>query len=157
MKSIKGEMVMDRELNGIVVEIFSLVILLIIAVPLCVRASSNYQEKKDKMYVGNHASVEINNLESVKKVIVSSEDKQDISIYLMLKISKFDDEYVIYLDDKIFRLSDMEYTEDSDYRYYNLGLYAISGKRTFDFKIAVLDRSYYNETISYSFYTKGLF
>ena len=64
---------------------------------------------------------------------------------------------MIYLDDKIFRLSDMEYTEDSEYRYYNLGLYAIPGKRTFDFKIAVLDRSYYNETISYSFYTKGLF
>ena len=106
MKSIKGEMVMDRELKGIVVEIFSLVILLIIAVPLCVRASSNYQEKKDKMYVGNHANVDINNLGSVKKVIVSSEDRQDISIYLMLKISKFDDEYVIYLDDKIFRLSD---------------------------------------------------
>ena len=75
----------------------------------------------------------------------------------MLKISKFDDEYIVYLDDQIFDLKDLEYTEDNDNYYYNLGLYSIKGKRTFNFKIAVKDKSYYNETISYSFYTKGLF
>ena len=68
-----------------------------------------------------------------------------------------DDEYVIYLDDKIFNLGDLEYSFDGEYRHYNLGLYLISSKRNFDFRIAVRDKSYYNETITYSFYTRGIF
>lgn len=148
---------MDKELKGIVGEIIALIILMIIAIPICVKASSDYQAKKDKMVIGNHASVDISNLGEIKKITVNSENNQDISIYLMLKISKFDDEYIIDLDDKIFDLKDLEYTEDKDNYYYNLGLYTIKGKRTFNFKIAVKDKSYYKETISYSFYTKGLF
>lgn len=148
---------MDKELKGIVGEIIALIILMIIAIPICVKASNDYQAKKDKMVIGNHASVDISNLGEIKKITVNSENNQDISVYLMLKISKFDDEYIIDLDDQIFNLNDLEYTEDNDNRYYNLGLYAIKGKRTFNFKIAVKDKSYYNETISYSFYTKGLF
>ena len=130
---------------------------MIIAIPICVKASSDYQSKKDKMIIGNHASVDISNRGEIKKVTVNSENNKDISVYLILKISKFDDEYIVYLDDQIFDLKDLEYTEDNDNYYYNLGLYPIKRKRTFDFRITVKDKSYYKETISYSFYTKGLF
>lgn len=148
---------MDKELKGIVGEIIALIILMIIAIPICVKASSDYQTKKDKMIIGNHASVDISNLGEIKKVTVNSDNNKDISVYLILKISKFDDEYIVYLDDQIFDLKDLEYTEDNDNYYYNLGLYSTKEKRTFDFRITVKDKSYYNETISYSFYTKGLF
>lgn len=148
---------MDKELKGIVGEIIALIILMIIAIPICVKASSDYQAKKDKMIIGNHASVDISNRGEIKKVTVNSDNNKDISVYLILKISKFDDEYIVYLDDKIFDLKDLEYTEDNDNYYYNLGLYPIKRKRTFDFRITVKDKSYYKETISYSFYTKGLF
>ncbi len=148
---------MDKELKGIVGEIIALIILMIIAIPICVKASSDYQTKKDKMIIGNHASVDISNRGEIKKVTVNSDNNKDISVYLILKISKFDDEYIVYLDDQIFDLKDLEYTEDNDNYYYNLGLYPIKRKRTFDFRITVKDKSYYKETISYSFYTKGLF
>lgn len=148
---------MDKELKGIVGEIIILITLMIIAIPICVKASSDYQAKKDKMIIGNHASVDISNRGEIKKVTVNSENNKDISVYLILKISKFDDEYIVYLDDQIFDLKDLEYTEDNDNYYYNLGLYPIKRKRTFDFRITVKDKSYYKETISYSFYTKGLF
>lgn len=148
---------MDKELKGIVGEIIILITLMIIAIPICVKASSDYQAKKDKMIIGNHASVDISNRGEIKKVTVNSDNNKDISVYLILKISKFDDEYIVYLDDQIFDLKDLEYTEDNDNYYYNLGLYPIKRKRTFDFRITVKDKSYYKETISYSFYTKGLF
>ena len=148
---------MDKELKGIVGEIVILITLMIRAIPICVKASSDYQAKKDKMIIGNHASVDISNRGEIKKVTVNSENNKDISVYLILKISKFDDEYIVYLDDQIFDLKDLENKKDNDNYYYNLGLYSIKGKRTFNFKIAVKDKSYYNETISYSFYTKGLF
>lgn len=148
---------MDKDMKGILGEIFVLVLFLVIAVPLCVKASSDYRENLDKMNVGSRASVDISNYGEIKKVMVSSDRSQKMSVYLILKISSFDDEYVIYLDDKIFNLGDLEYSFDGEYRHYNLGLYPISGKRNFDFRIAVRDRSYYNETITYSFYTKGIF
>ena len=133
---------MDKELKEIVGEIIALIILMIIAIPICVKASSDYQAKKDKMVIGNHASVDISNLGEIKKITVNSENNQDISVYLMLKISKFDDEYIIDLDDKIFDLKDLEYTEDNDNYYYNLGLYTIKGKRTFNFKINKFSKEY---------------
>ncbi len=148
---------MDKELKGLIIEIVTIVILLIIAIPLCVKASTKYQEKKNKMFIGSHASVDISNRGEIKKVTIKSEENQKISVYLMLKISKFDDEYIVYLDDSVFDLNQLEYTEDEENRYYNLGLYTLKDKRTFDFRIVVKDRSYYNETISYSFYTRGLF
>ena len=123
---------MDKELKGIVGEIIALIILMIIAIPICVKASSDYQAKKDKMVIGNHASVDISNLGEIKKITVNSENNQDISVYLMLKISKFDDEYIIDLDDKIFDLKDLEYTEDNDNYYYNLGLYTIKNTHKYN-------------------------
>ena len=134
---------MDKELKGIVGEIIAVIILMVIAIPICVKASSDYQTKKDKIIIGNHASVDISNRGEIKKVTVNSENNKDISVYLILKISKFDDEYIVYLDDQIFDLKDLEYTEDNDNYYYNLGLYSIKEKRTFDFRITVKDKSYY--------------
>ena len=63
---------------------------------------------------------------------------------------------MVYLDDQEFSLSDLEYTEDENYQYYNLGNYDINKERVFQFKLKVKDKSYYDETISYGFFTEGL-
>ena len=108
------------------------------------------------MLSGNQTVVDISNQGEIKKVTVTSEYDETFSVRLMLKISKFHDEYLIYLDDQVFNIRDLEYTEDEEYQYYNLGIYEIDEKREFDFKLKVKDKSYYDETISYSFYTEGL-
>lgn len=147
---------MDKEMKRLVVEILSLTLLLIIVIPICVNASSNYRERKEQMFSGNQTAVDISNLGDVKKVTVTSDYEGEISVRLMLKISKFHDEYLVCLDDQVFNIKDLEYTEDEDYQYYNLGIYEIDEKREFDFQLKVKDKSYYDETVSYSFYTEGL-
>lgn len=147
---------MDKEMKGLIVEIVSLILLLIIVIPICVNASSNYRERKEQMLSGNQTVVDISNQGNIKKVTVVSEYDDVFSVRLILKISKFHDEYLIYLDDQVFNIRDLEYTEDYEYQYYNLGIYEIDKKRVFDFQLKVKDKSYYDETISYSFYTEGL-
>ena len=152
----QGELVMDKELKRLVVEICSIVLLLIIVVPICVNASSNYLSKKDALLVGNKASVDISNRGEYKQIKVTSGVDNTVKMSLIMKISKFNDEYLIYLDDQEFSLSDLEYTEDENYQYYNLGNFDIEKERVFQFKIKVKDKSYYDETISYGFFTEGL-
>ncbi len=147
---------MDKEIKRLFIEIITLTLVLGIAVPICVNASDNYREKKEQLVLGKQARVDISNRGDIKKVTVTSDSDQTISVYLMLKISKFDDDYLIYLDDQILDIRSLEYTEDEECRYYNLGLYEVTEKRVFDFSLKVKDKSYYDETISYSFYTEGL-
>lgn len=147
---------MDKELKGLVVEIISIVILLIIVVPICVSASSQYQEKKDAITIGNKASVDISNKGVFKEVKVFSGIERPVKVNLIMRITKFNDEYIIHLDDQVYNLNELEYYEDENYQYYNLGVFDVEKKRTFQFRISAKDRNYYNETISYGFFTEGL-
>ena len=73
-----------------------------------------------------------------------------------MKINKFDDDYVVELDGKSYNINDFDMHEDENNRYYNLGFYEVNKSRTFKFKIDVKGKSYYDETITYSFVTEGL-
>ena len=147
---------MDKELKRLVVEICSIVLLLVIVIPICVNASSDYRSKRDALLVGNKASVDISNNGEYKQIRVTSGVDDTVKMSLVMRISKFNDEYLIYLDDKEYSLSDLEYTEDENYQYYNLGNFDVEKERVFQFKIKVKDKSYYDETISYGFFTEGL-
>lgn len=147
---------MDKELKGLVIEIISIVLLLIIVVPICVSASSQYQEKKDSIMIGRKASVDISNNGEFKEVKIISGVDRPVKMNLMMRITKFNDEYLINLDDQVYNLRDLEYSEDEDYQYYNLGVFEVENKRVFQFKISAKDKNYYDETISYGFYTEGL-
>ena len=146
---------MDKELKRLVVEIVSLVLLLVIVVPICVNASSECRSKKDAVLVGNKASVDISNKGEYKQIKVTSGVDKAVKMNLIMKISKFNDDYLIYLDDQIYNLRDLEYTEDDNYQYYNLGVFDVIKEKVFQFKIKVKDKSYYDETISYGFFTEG--
>ncbi len=146
---------MDRELKGLVVEICAIVLLLVIVIPICVSASSEYIQKKEAVLIGDKASVDISNKGEYKEIKVTSGVDKTVKMNLGMRISKFNDDYLIYLDDQIYNLRDLEFREDENYYYYNLGIYEVEKEKVFQFKIKVKDKSYYDETISYGFYTEG--
>ena len=146
---------MDKDLRGLVLEILSIVLLLIVVVPICVNASSEYRLRKEFVSFADKASVDIRNRGEYKEIKVSSGTDKLVKMSLMMKITKFNDDYIVTLDDKAFDLAELEYTEDDNYRYYNLGSFEIEKDKVFQFKIKVKDKSYYDETISYGFYTEG--
>lgn len=145
---------MDKELKGLIIEIVTIVIMMIIAIPVCVNASYNYQSKKGDMLEGRHVSINIGNTGKIKDVIVYSNSDKIVKINLYLKINKFDDDYVISLDGKTYNIGDFDMREDENNRYYNLGMYEIDNSRTFKFGISARDKTYYDETITYSFVTE---
>ena len=146
---------MDKELKRLVIEIITLVLLLVVVVPVCVDASSQYRLNQDAVMIGRKASVDISNKGEYKEIKVTSGVERPVKINLVMKISKFNDDYIIGLDDQQYNLRDLEYTEDDNYQYYNLGIYDVDSQRIFKFNIMVKDKSYYDETISYGFYTEG--
>lgn len=148
---------MDKELKRLVVEIITLILFLIIVVPVCVQASNSYQEKKEVLLKGTNTSVDISNTGKIKKVTIYSNYDEVMKVNLVMKISKFSNDYLIILDDETYSLRDLEYIEDDEYQYYNLGIYEVNQSREFDFQLQIKDKSYYDETITYSFLTEGLF
>ena len=147
---------MDHELKGIIVEIVLVVMLMMVAIPVCVMASHNYQDKKGNLLDSRRATVNIADTGKIKEVTVYSNSNKPIKVNLYLKINKFDDDYIIGLDDKSYNIRDFDMREDEDNRYYNLGFYEIDKSRTFKFQINAKNKSYYDETITYSFVTEGM-
>lgn len=147
---------MDKDLRGLVAEIILLAVMLVIIVPVCANASSRYREQRDALLSGAGTSVDISHNGDMKKVTVYSEHDDIVRVNLFFKINKVMNDYNIYFDGEVYNLRDLEYTEDSDNRYYRLGIYEIDDYREFDFKISANGSKYYNETIIYSFVTEGL-
>ena len=147
---------MNKELKGLVIEICAIVLLVLVVVPICVSASSVYRQRMDMALIADKASVDISNKGEYKIVKIKSGVDKKVKMNLMMKISKFNDSYLIYLDDQEFNLNDLEYSEDENNQYYNLGVYEVEKSKKIQFKIKVKDKAYYDETITYSFYTEGI-
>lgn len=147
---------MDKELKNLVIEIISLVLLLVIMVPICVNASNNYKESKEVLLSGRDTTVDISNNGDIKKLTIYCNYDKTMKVNLVMKISKFSNDYLIYLEDDVYEIRSLEYTEDEYYQYYNLGVYEVDKKREFDFQLKAKGADFYNETIMYSFMTKGL-
>lgn len=147
---------MDNELKGLVIEICILVLLVVIIVPICVDASNKYQEKKEVLLNGTDVSVDISNNGGMKKLTVYSNHNDVMRINLTMKINKFVNDYLVCLDNQVYDIRELDYTEDEEHQYYNLGIYEVDQIREFDFRLMVKEIVDSNETISYSFVTKGL-
>lgn len=147
---------MEEDLKSLVIEIISLILVLIIAIPICVSASSSYKESKAQLANASKTTIDISNKGDIKEVTVYSNSDKSIKINLLLKISKFSDEYLVSIDENTYELNKLEYVEDEEYRYYNLGIYDVLKRRKFDFNLKAKDKIYYDETITYSFVTEGV-
>lgn len=147
---------MDRELKKLIIEIISFTLLLIVVVPICVSASSEYKKQKEVLINGVGTSVDISHNGDMKKITVYSNYDKSVKVNLIMKISRFLNDYEIYFDGQVYDINDLEYTEDEEYQYYKLGIYEVDRVREFDFKLNVKGSVYYDEAITYSFVTEGL-
>ena len=143
---------MEKELRGLVVEIVLTVIMMIIIIPICAYASSEYRSKKESLISVRFAVIDISNNKDMKKVTVYSNCDKKVRVSLFFKINDFIGDYSIYFENNTYKLSDLEYILDNGYRYYELGIYEVDYLREFDFELI---RENYNETITYSFVTEG--
>ena len=124
---------MDKELKRLALDILLMFLLLIIVVPICVDASSNYRYKKEVAFGNIGMSTDISNNGDMKKVTVYSNYDKVKKVKLILKISDFFNDYEIQFDGNIYDLNNFVYTSDGEYRYYSLGIYQVDGLREFDF------------------------
>lgn len=148
---------MDKELRGYVIEIIIMVIILSFAIPICVNASNNYNTKQKALLNGLNTTIDITNKEkNIKQINLYSNTDELIKVKLGLMITNFYDEYTIEVDGNIYDLNELEYLSDEKNRYYILGVYEIDKEENIEFELKVKGKSYYDESISYSFYTEGI-
>ena len=147
---------MDKELRGYVIELITMIIILIFIVPICANASNKYSTKQEILLNGLNTTIDITNKEgNLKQLNLYSNVNKPIKVKLGLKITKFYDEYTVTIDDQVYNLNDLEYLEDENNRYYILGTYEIKEIKNIDFELKVKERNYYDEFLTYSFYTEG--
>lgn len=148
---------MDKNIKGYVIEVIFLTIFLIFIIPICVSASNDYTKKKETFLNGYNTTIDITKKEgNLKQLNLYSNTNKVVKVKLGLMITKFYNEYLVEIDGNIYDLSILEYLEDENYRYYILGTYEIDKEKNIDFEIKVKDKSYYNESLTYSFYTEGI-
>lgn len=147
---------MDKELKGYIIEILAMIIVLIIIVPICVNASREYTTNQEKILSGFNTTIDIINKNgNIKQINLYSNTDKTIKVKLGLMITKFYDEYTVEIDNQVYDLSNLEYLEDDNHRYYILGTYEIEELKSIDFELKVKGQNYYDETLTYSFYTEG--
>lgn len=147
---------MDKELRRLLIEIISLTLLLVIIIPICVSASDKYNEQKEAFFTKVGINIDISNNGDKKRVTIYSNYDENVKVSLIMKINKFSNDYEVILDNEVYNINDLEYTEDDENRYYKLGIYDVNQYREFDFKLKPKGTVYYDETIIYSFTTEGL-
>ena len=147
---------MDREFKRSFFEIIVLTVMLIIVVPICVEASSEYKKQRNILVNGTGTSVDITNNGDMKKVTIYSRYDDKIRVNLFLRINNISDNYNIYLDGQVYDINDFMFIEEGGYKYYQLGIFEVYKYRDFDFKLITNDNTYYDETLIYSFVTEGL-
>lgn len=147
---------MDKELKGYIIEIVALILLLIIVVPICVNASNKYSTKQETILNGFNTTIDITKKEgNIKELNIYSNTNKPIKVKLGLMITKFYNEYTVTIDNQIYNLNELECLTDDNYNYYILGTYEIDEVKNITFELKVKDKFYYDETLTYSFYTEG--
>ncbi len=152
----------ERDLIG---EIIIIILFLVIIIPVCVSASNNYNNRES--YLNNvhdvYASLSENpnrdydnKIVSDKIVTIGNENDSKMKISLVFKIYKYSNSYTLKLDDKTYDLDKIEYIQDGDYLYYNLGLFEIDNETNMSFKLIMNNDISYDDSVSYSFLIEGI-
>ena len=146
---------MEKELKGLIIEIITMIIILMITVPICAEASNNYKKQKNTLLDAINTTIDVTNKEDSKELNIYSNTNKNIQIKLGLMISHFYDEYYIIIDGITYNLNDLDYKEDENNRYYIIGSYEIDKVRKIDFQLKPQNQDYYKEDLIYSFYTQS--
>ena len=142
---------MIKDQKSLIAEIVLMITILLIIVPICVNASHNYNEKKSTIQQYNNIALDIKSIDSSKYVNINNYNKNKKVINLIMKTTKFSNEYIIKLDDKEYQLKDIPHTEDKDYYYFNLGSYEVKKVKNIKFSLNIIGEEIYDDSITYSF------
>lgn len=150
--------------KGLIREIICLTLFLIIVIPICVNASNSYNDREDYLRNCEEVFVDIHNNDkdvsdnviSSKIITITNGNQESVRVSLIFKIAKFTNSYTLKLGDKSYRLDELDYTEDNDYLYYNLGLFVIDKVSNMDFYLVLNDGISYDSSVSYSFLVEGM-
>lgn len=141
----------DVEFKRIIFEIVLVIVLFFISIPICVKAADNYNAKKEAVLDNCNVSVDINNVNYRKYVTIENFGKEEAMINLVLRISKFSNEYMLELGEEKYYLNKLDFEEDEEYYYYNIKDYKIDDKMDVDFKLVLTLDNGYDDNIRYSF------
>ena len=108
---------MDNDIKKLICEIILMILIIIITIPICVNASNNYTNKKENMQKYNNISIDIENKNQYKTIKLKNYNTEKKVFNLILKTSKFSNEYKITLDGIEYNLKDIVYSEDQT-NYY---------------------------------------
>lgn len=142
---------MDNDIKKLICEIILMIIIVIITIPICVNASNNYTNKKENMQKYNNISIDIENKNQYKTIKLKNYNTEKKVFNLILKTSKFSNEYKITLDGIEYNLKDIVYSEDQENYYFNLGSYEIKNNKNINFSMELAGDYIYDDSISYSF------
>ncbi len=142
---------MEKDFKSLIAEIILMVIIMLIIIPICVNASHNYNVKKSTIQQYNNISIDIRRIDSNMYVNINNYNKDKKVINLIMKTTKFSNEYIVNLNDKEYHLKDIPHTEDKYYYYFNLGSYEIKKVKDIKFSLKLLGDEIYDDSISYSF------
>ena len=145
---------MNKSNKELILEIVIMVIFLIIAIPACVNASNKYNKRKELLLCNSNVSVNIKTKEDNKIVELTNLNNSRSKVNLILKISKYSNEYAINVDDEYIELKTLTHTEDDNHYYYNLGSYEFEKTKDIKFKLILLESRIDLENITYSFMTE---
>lgn len=145
-------------------EIICLTLFLIIIIPICVNATNRYNKREDYLKNCEEVFVDISNNDkgvsdnviSSKIVTIINESQEGLKVNLIFKIAKFTNSYTLKIGDKNYNLDELDYIEDNDYLYYNLGLFEVDKINNLDFYLILNNEISYDNSVSYSFLVKGV-
>lgn len=155
-------MVENKKLIG---ELVLLFIFLLIVIPICVNASNDYGEREEYLDRCNKVFVDIYNSDNIsndskvissKLVTISNGNEYSIKIGLGFRIAKYTNSYTVNIGNNSYNLDTLEYTDDGDYFYYNLGVFEVNDVTNLDFSLVLNNDISYDNSVSYSFYVKGI-
>ncbi len=147
---------MDKSNKDLIIEISLVVIFLIIVIPVCVNASAKFRDAKIKAECNNNISINIATRNSDKIIEMRNMNKKTSKINLVLKITKYANEYAINLNDEIKNLKDMTHTEDENNYYFDLGDFEVEKYNEVKFKLLLVNNNVDSENITYSFITEDV-
>ena len=142
---------MNKDYKTLVAEIVLMIIIMLIVIPICVNASNNYNEKKSNIQQYNNIAIDINRIDSNTYVNINNYNKDKKVINLIMKTTKFSNEYIVKLDDKEYSLKDIPHTEDKEKYYFNLGSYEVKKETSIKFAMSLVGNEIYDDSITYSF------
>ena len=142
---------MKKDFKSLIAEIILMIVIMLIVIPICVNASHNYNEKKSHIQQYNNIAIDIKNNNSNNYININNYNKDKKVINLVMKTTKFSNEYVVKLNDKEYNLKDIPHTEDKENYYFNLGSYEVKKVTNIRFSMSLVGDEIYDDSITYSF------